>query len=235
VLTLWLHTICLPARCSLTLCLLALPTPVLTTLQPHISAADAVPGEGGGYARLSYLLKAAQQKHLHTLTLDGGDWFSGTLFDTLAASNASADTPELAFFDYNGYDAVLLGNHLWDQGEAAVVRMLEKAERVGLGVTLLATNINLDPSSALRRFLSEDLVVVDPLAPTNPHVVIARAFLKVFDGFSVGVVVCVHLPVCASVHVPSCMCLRGYQYILTHRRALRVPTAHCVRAATARP
>jgi hypothetical protein len=175
----------------------------------------------------------AQQRHRHTLTLDGGDWFSGTLFDTLAASNASSDTPELAFFDYNGYDAVLLGNHLWDQGEVAVARMLEKAERAGLGVTLLAANIKLDPTSALRRFLTTDLVVADTLVPpAAPRVVIARAFLKNFDGFSVGVVVrgpfvCVHC-MCACV---VCLCT----YLDYPSRVSKAPIVHCARAATARP
>ena len=44
------------------------------------------------------------------ITLDAGDWFSGSMYDRFE-SVCKVLTPQLDYFEMAGYDAVTLGNH----------------------------------------------------------------------------------------------------------------------------
>src|SRR5262245_10261253 len=78
----------------------------------------------GHYARLTTLIsrirKEKEAVHEPVLLVDGGDFFSGTLFHALSPS-ASPSSPELDFFAMNGYDAITVGNHEFDAGIAGLI------------------------------------------------------------------------------------------------------------------
>lgn len=69
------------------------------------------------------------------LLVDAGDFFGGTLFEGLGPSDLP-EAPELEFLQKAGYDAVTLGNHEYDAGEAALAKMLAKKP-----VPLITTNL----------------------------------------------------------------------------------------------
>eukprot|EP00729_Bicosta_minor_P029327 gene29327-14573_t len=91
---------------------------VITTNDMH--------SKSGGYSRLTSTIgrikadRADAATPSIVLTLDAGDWYSGTIFSALGSA------PELEYFAAAGYDAVALGNHDFDAGVDALKRMLTK-------------------------------------------------------------------------------------------------------------
>jgi 5'-nucleotidase/UDP-sugar diphosphatase len=91
----------------------------------RIGSADARRGLGrahevaevGGFARLATLIAEERARREHTLHLDSGDLFQGSL-----AFRRYGGEPELLAFDALGVDAQALGNHELDQGAALVTR-----------------------------------------------------------------------------------------------------------------
>ena len=94
----------------------------------------------GGYARLSTQLAALRASRPNAITLDAGDVFQGTLFYTLAKSDAVKP-----FLGALGYDAMTLGNHEFDDGPAELARFLE-----GLTVPVVAANVDARREPLLR-------------------------------------------------------------------------------------
>lgn len=94
----------------------------------------------GGYARLSTQLAALRASRPNAITLDAGDVFQGTLFYTLAKSDAVKP-----FLGALGYDAMTLGNHEFDDGPAELARFLE-----GLTVPVVAANVDASREPLLR-------------------------------------------------------------------------------------
>lgn len=84
-------------------------------------------GEYGGYTRLATLLERERVKYPNAITVDGGDFSMGTLFQTIYATQA----PELKALGAMGYDVVTLGNHEFDYRAAGLARMLETAAASG--------------------------------------------------------------------------------------------------------
>ena len=88
----------------------------LTILFTHDTHDHFYPDAGGlgGYTRLAALLEerrvAAAAQGRAVVTLDGGDFSMGSLFQTVYAT----DAPELRALGAMGYDAVTLGNHEFD-------------------------------------------------------------------------------------------------------------------------
>lgn len=101
-------------------------------------------------------MEAAGRK---VLTMDAGDWFSGSMFDQLGFSSQSTSTPELEYFNDAGYDAVLFGNHAFDSNESALATMMKKATSNGLNLLFLSTNLVTDPDSPLNEFKSDADIV----------------------------------------------------------------------------
>ena len=60
------------------------------------------------------------------LTLDAGDWYSGSLYDQLGADDRTNSVPQMEFFHDAGYDGIILGNHDFDRHESALFAMLYK-------------------------------------------------------------------------------------------------------------
>ena len=84
-------------------------------------------GELGGFARLAAALEEEREDHPDALTVDGGDFSSGSLIQTLSATRA----PELCALGTMGYDAVTAGNHEFDNGAEGFCQMLTAARQSG--------------------------------------------------------------------------------------------------------
>lgn len=94
-------------------------------------------GEYGGYIRLATLLKQERVKYPNAITVDGGDFSMGTLFQTIYATQA----PELRALGAMGYDVTTLGNHEFDYRAAGLAQMLETAAASGSPVpTIVQSN-----------------------------------------------------------------------------------------------
>jgi 2',3'-cyclic-nucleotide 2'-phosphodiesterase (5'-nucleotidase family) len=116
----------------------------------------------GHYARLVHLIRdiQAKKKQLNepTLTLDAGDWFSGTMFNILAPSPLVDSVPELEFFDYANYTAVTIGNHEFDVDEQGLAIMFDKAWKKGLRIPFVSSNIQFkNGSEGVAKFYSNDI------------------------------------------------------------------------------
>ncbi len=84
-------------------------------------------GEYGGFTRLATLLKQERAKAQRSITVDGGDFSMGTLFQTVY----STDAPELRAMGAMGYDVTTLGNHEFDYRQEGLTGMLNAAVKSG--------------------------------------------------------------------------------------------------------
>ena len=107
---------------------------ILFTHDTHdhfLPAADEEGGEYGGYIRLATLLKeqrqAAAEQGRAVVTLDGGDFSMGSLFQTIYTT----DAPELRALGAMGYDVTTLGNHEFDYRQQGLADMLNAAKESG--------------------------------------------------------------------------------------------------------
>jgi hypothetical protein len=133
---------------------------VLTTNDLHSTAdgccgPDSAPErKRGGYDRLLHTIERVRAERERdgglVLTLDAGDWYSGTLFSKLGplSSSVSEEAPELAYFSAARYDAVALGNHDFDAGVPGLRRMLAKHRRVAVLCANLAATDELEAAVA---------------------------------------------------------------------------------------
>ncbi|MDD2588951.1 MAG: bifunctional UDP-sugar hydrolase/5'-nucleotidase [Atopobiaceae bacterium] len=92
--------------------------------------------ELGGFARLATAL-SSERIEGQTLVVDSGDFSEGTMFSTLLTTRA----PELHFLGELGYDAVALGNHDFDYGDAALRQELAVFSAEGAHTQLLCSNL----------------------------------------------------------------------------------------------
>lgn len=85
-------------------------------------------GEYGGFTRLATLLKQERAAAEYpVVTLDGGDFSMGTLFQTIFSSQA----PELRFLGAMGFDVTTLGNHEFDYRSSGLNEMFYSAVNSG--------------------------------------------------------------------------------------------------------
>ncbi len=94
-------------------------------MHDHILPAAAEGGgEYGGFTRLATLLKQERENAEYpTVTLDGGDFSMGTLFQTIFSTQAH----ELRFMGAMGIDVTTLGNHEFDCRASGLTQMLHAA------------------------------------------------------------------------------------------------------------
>ena len=71
------------------------------------------------------------------MTLDAGDWYSGSLYDQLGADDRTDSVPQMEFFHDAGYDGIILGNHDFDRHESALFSMLYKASDMKLNINVI--------------------------------------------------------------------------------------------------
>ncbi|WP_408976224.1 S-layer homology domain-containing protein [Paenibacillus jiagnxiensis] len=112
-----------------------------------------------------------EQRNDHTLLLDAGDVFSGTLYFNLF--NGQAD---LRFMNLAGYDAMTFGNHEFDKGPAVLADFIKKAEFPFVSSNIDFTN---DPSlSGLYR---------NEIGQPGEKAAIYPAIIKEVNGEKIGI------------------------------------------------
>lgn len=89
--------------------------------------------ELGGYARLATAIRETRAQSVNPILLDGGDVFQGTLL-----YNVYKGMADLAFMNYIGYDAFVLGNHEFDDGPGPITQFARFAN-----FPVLAANLDL--------------------------------------------------------------------------------------------
>ena len=94
---------------------------------------------GGGAARLATAITEARRSASHSLLLDAGDEFQGTLLFTAGGPELVADV-----MNRLGYDAMTVGNHEFDLGPAALASFIAQAT-----FPVLGANIDAAPQSIL--------------------------------------------------------------------------------------
>jgi len=87
----------------------------------------------GGAARLAGAINAIRAEGGHTVLLDAGDQFQGSLFFTYYSGQAAAQV-----MNGLGYDAMALGNHEFDGGPETLSRFAERID-----FPLLAANMDV--------------------------------------------------------------------------------------------
>lgn len=92
-----------------------------------LTTTDVNGEETGGFARLATLLEEQRARYPDAITVDGGDFSMGSLFQSIYATEA----PELRMMGAMGYDATTFGNHEYDFRESGFVDMLEAAVNSG--------------------------------------------------------------------------------------------------------
>eukprot|EP00939_MAST-03C_sp_MAST-3C-sp1_P001170 g1170.t1 len=119
---------------------------ILTTNDLH----SAVHNYEDLYSYISKTQKDASKRERDVvLTLDGGDWFSGSMYDKLSTSK-NHGTPQLEFFSLAGYDAVILGNHEFDAGEDGLYTMVSGHRSFdGKSIPILSSDLEVSADSQL--------------------------------------------------------------------------------------
>lgn len=114
-------------------------------LHDHIiPAPDENGGEYGGFARLATLLQQERAGAKYpTVTLDGGDFSMGTLFQAIYSTHAH----ELRLMGAMGYDVTTLGNHEFDFRATGFAQMLQSAVSSGDKLPSLV-EVNYKPPEA---------------------------------------------------------------------------------------
>ena len=94
----------------------------------------------GGYTRQATLMKQYSASDTNPLILSGGDTFQGTLFYNLYKGLA-----DVLFMNLQGYQAMAVGNHEFDDGPAALATFAGKAT-----FPLLSANLDVSAEPLLR-------------------------------------------------------------------------------------
>lgn len=121
-------------------------------------------GEYGGFTRLATLLKQERERAKYpTVTLDGGDFSMGTLFQTIFTTQAH----ELRFMGAMGIDVTTLGNHEFDCRASGLAQMLQSAVDSGDRLPSMV-QVNYKPPQddtesweAWRRYGISDYVILE--------------------------------------------------------------------------
>lgn len=109
-------------------------------LHGHLEPTKIGEGMYGGYARQTTLVKKYVAEDPNPLILSGGDTFQGTLF-----YNVYKGLADVLFMNYQGYQAMAVGNHEFDDGPAALAKFVDKAK-----FPVLAANIDVSTEPLLK-------------------------------------------------------------------------------------
>ncbi len=101
------------------------------------SASSGQPSLGGA-ARMATLVADVRKNVAHSLLLDAGDQFQGSLLFTVGGTEVVSDVMNAL-----GYDAMVVGNHEFDLGPAGLARFIDEAKFPVLSANIDAT---ADPS-----------------------------------------------------------------------------------------
>ncbi|WP_102127557.1 bifunctional metallophosphatase/5'-nucleotidase [Deinococcus planocerae] len=109
-------------------------------LHGHVDPVKVGEGTYGGYARQTALVRRYAAQDPNPLVLSGGDTFQGTLY-----YNVYQGLADVLFMNYQGYQAMAVGNHEFDNGPEALARFAQKAQ-----FPLLASNLDLSAEPLLK-------------------------------------------------------------------------------------
>ncbi|ABF44184.1 MULTISPECIES: bifunctional metallophosphatase/5'-nucleotidase [Deinococcus] len=109
-------------------------------LHGHLDPVKVGSGTYGGYARQTALVHKYAAQDPNPLVLSGGDTFQGTLF-----YNVYQGLADVLFMNLQGYQAMAVGNHEFDNGPEALARFAQKAQ-----FPLLAANLDLSQEPRLK-------------------------------------------------------------------------------------
>lgn len=109
-------------------------------LHGHLDPVKVGENMYGGYARQTTLLRKFSTEDPNPLVLSGGDTFQGTLY-----YNVYKGLADVLFMNWQGYHAMAVGNHEFDDGPAALAAFAQKAK-----FPVLATNIDVSAEPLLR-------------------------------------------------------------------------------------
>ncbi|MFE3836080.1 bifunctional metallophosphatase/5'-nucleotidase [Pseudogemmobacter sonorensis] len=114
------------------------------------SAEDNAEGKCfGGSARLVTALAEARARAGHSILVDGGDQFQGTLFYTYYKGKMTAE-----FMNRLGYDAMTVGNHEFDDGPEVLRGFVEAVE-----FPVLMSNADISMEPLLRDKIAKSTVI----------------------------------------------------------------------------
>lgn len=112
----------------------------------HLADQDGV----GGAARLATVLKEARANNPNVLLLDAGDRFSGTLFHYFYKGD-----DQVPLMNALGYDAMVPGNHEFDNGSETLARFISSVD-----FPVLAANVDVSADPFLTGLI-EPYTVLD--------------------------------------------------------------------------
>lgn len=118
-------------------------------LHGHLEPSKVGENTYGGYSRQTTLVRQFTASDPNPLVLSGGDTFQGTLFYTLYQGLA-----DVLFMNYQGYQAMAVGNHEFDNGPAALARFAQKAK-----FPVLAANIDVSAEPLLKDLVKPYVVL----------------------------------------------------------------------------
>lgn len=183
---------------ALALCLTALPGNLfpaaladapevsLTVLFTHDTHDHFYPDAAGrgGYVRLATLLREQRETPAvpgaapyPTVTLDGGDFSMGTLFQTIYTT----DAPALRALGAMGYDVTTLGNHEFDYRPQGLADMLTAARASG---EILPAIVQANYTIPVNPEASAPLMEAMEAYPITPYTILERADAVGLDGKS---------------------------------------------------
>jgi 5'-nucleotidase len=120
----------------------------------------------GGYAQLSTKIKELRSRSTNSLLLHAGDAIQGSLYGVKYEG-----TSAIAYMNFIGFDAMVVGNHEFDYGPAILaVRIIEAAFPV------LGANVNADRDEELRgkiqpyaikKFGGKQVGIIGVITPTT--------------------------------------------------------------------
>lgn len=152
-----------------------MPSEGLTVLFTHDTHDHFTPDANGvgGYTRLATALKNERANaNYPTITVDGGDFSMGSLFQTIYAT----DAPELRALGQMGYDVVTLGNHEFDYRQKGLAEMLYAAKQSGAAIpAIVQANYTTPKDAAAGQNLTEAFVNY----PVTPYTVVEKNGVRV--------------------------------------------------------
>lgn len=123
----------------------------------------------GGAARLATAVKTRRAVDKNTLLLDAGDWFQGSLFFTRYKGESSA-----AFMNRLGYDAMVPGNHEFDEGPETLADFVRAVQFPVVGTNLRASSgselAGIVPARAVIQTGGEKIGVLGVTTEATPEI-----------------------------------------------------------------
>ncbi|MDR3127799.1 MAG: bifunctional metallophosphatase/5'-nucleotidase [Bifidobacteriaceae bacterium] len=114
----------------------------------------------GGYAKMASIINQNQQTNIPTITLDGGDFTVGSIYNILFTSQA----PDLQMLNLMKFDATTLGNHEFDYGSNALAKMIS----TGYSKTkIIASNTNAPQNGHLGQLFQKGEIVKNTIIDKN--------------------------------------------------------------------